>query len=409
MRNFPGFTNREAVQVAGNRMIPLNEAYRIIDSATKDLTREKEVIPLRKGIGRILASPAVSNCDLPPFNKSAVDGYAVMAGDNREYYNVSGRTLAGHTEAHPLTPGNAVKVMTGASVPENAGRVIMLEDACEENGGIRIKNLRRASNICKKGEDMRAGRIVLPEGRKITPLAIASLASCGVTEIMVAKKIKAAIISTGDELNDGTRDLPPGSIYDSNGPLLASLADRFEFDIVQETKTRDSAAAIRRKIDRALSSAEMVFISGGMSAGDSDFVPQAICELGLLLHFTRVSVKPGKPSGFASGDGKFVFGLPGNPVAVYLMFHLFALRAAANLLSFKASRFDRNVIVARNITRDTANRACFIPARMKQDGRVAPVPYHGSAHLCALLKADGFDFIPAGVHKETSNSSIKYY
>jgi len=183
----------------------------------------------------------------------------------------------------------------------------------------------------------------------------------------------------------------------SNGPLLALLAQRHGLHVACETRAADSLEDTRRTLSEALAVAPLVVLSGGVSAGDFDFVPPVMEELGLTSHFTRVASKPGKPLTLATGAGAVVLGLPGNPVAVYLMFHLFVLRAARRLMGLPAEPRKVALKLAASFERRKGVRAEHVPCRIDADGRVAALEYHGSAHLAALMEADGVFIVPRGV------------
>lgn len=327
-RRLPPALLREAVcdVLAKSAMITLHQAFEIVDETLADARVDGETIPVRSALGRVLYSEQVSRLDLPPFDKSAMDGYAVPADDIRDEYRLLETIAAGETGRAQLAPGCAVKVMTGAAVPEGTGRVIKVEDTESHNGLVHVRRHDSASNVCRKAEDIRRGQTVLAAGTTLGALEIANLIACGIIEVEVARRVRIAIISTGDELVDSPALLTSGKIMDCNGPLLAGLSKEFGLVVMSEACLPDDRGATVEGIRTALECADIVALSGGVSAGDFDHVGEALTDAGLNVHFSRVAVKPGLPMTYASKDERAVFGLPGNPVTAYLMFHLFVLR-----------------------------------------------------------------------------------
>ncbi len=260
-----------------------------------------------------------------------MDGYAVLDGDVRDAYKVLETVMAGSTPTAPLQAGAAVKVMTGAPVPSGAGRVIPVEHVRRQDDAIEIIRPTNDRNICPQGEDVRPGDMILRAGSRLGPLEIANLISCGITEVDVFRPIRLAVLSTGDEIVDDPRDLGPGKIMNANGPMLALLGRRYSMEIVMEKSIPDRRDATVEAISSACECTDLVLLSGGVSVGDYDFVGAALADAGLCVHFSAVAVKPGRPLTFATRPGAAVFGLPGNPVSVYVMFHLFVLRGRADV------------------------------------------------------------------------------
>lgn len=375
-------------------MISLEKALSIVDDSVGTRRVPTERIPVREAAGRILSADCVSAVDVPPFNKSAMDGYAVLPDDQHDRYRVVGVVSAGEPGVDTLEPGTTVKVMTGAPVPPPAHRVIRLEEAVEEDGYVRFDNPSAARNICKRAEDIAVGDTILTAGSRIGALEIANLIGGGISEVEVAARIRVAIVSTGDEIVDAPSKLSPGKIMNTNGPLLGELSRRCGLVVVSEEMAPDDPSRLTEVVGRCLDTADVVVLSGGVSVGDFDFVPEAIVASGLEIHFSRVATKPGKPSTFATGERGIFFGLPGNPVAVYLTFHLFVLRAVALLSGSTYAPRELKFRLAVDYAVRSSDRRAHIPCRISPNGFVEPVVYHGSAHLAALMKTDGFIIIP---------------
>ncbi len=391
-------------------MIPLEKALLIIDEFTPLLPSKADTVAAKNALGRRLAEDAVSALDVPPFDRSAVDGYALPDVSEIEY-KIAGTLSAGNAWNERLVKGECLKIMTGAPVPEGAAAVVMLEDVSEKDGAVSVEQSKIGlkSNISPRGEDVKSGGIVLKKGAKIDAAAIGLLVSCGIGEVKVFPEIATAIISTGAEIVREVSEISPGKIMNSNGPMLAALCAENGLRLAGEAAVGDGVAETEGAIRSALDVADLVLLSGGVSAGEFDCVPEALTNAGFDIHFRKVAVKPGKPAVFATSGNKVAFGLPGNPVAVYLMFHMMALRAAARMHG--AARRQRIVTtgIGRDLTRKSAARAEFVPASGGDNGYFYPLEYHGSAHLAAAVSAGGFIFFPAGATHIAAGSDVRVY
>lgn len=378
-------------------MILLEDAFALLRSKIGDHRVPTETLAVRQAANRVVASDQRSKVQLPPFNKAAVDGYAIVGGDPHDEYSVAGVVVAGQPGIDTLEPGTAVKVMTGAPVPSGTAKVIMVEHATERNGRVRFDGYGAGNNICRIAEDVDLGQTIVTAGTRLGPLHIANLISCGISEVEVARQVRVAIFSTGDEIVESFEQLSPGKIMNTNGPLLSALGHRWGMAVVAECAVPDDRAKLKEALERESTTADMVVLSGGVSEGDYDFVPEVITDCGYQIHFSRVAVKPGLPTAFATRGKSILFGLPGNPVAVYVMFHLLVLRAVETLSGGTCRVPEMKVRLASEVTRRSAARTEFCPCRILDDGRAEKTAYHGSAHLTALMESDGFLVIPNGV------------
>ncbi len=380
-------------------MIPFESAMSLLQEKLEPHRLPAERISVQSAAGRFLSSDVRSRIDLPPFDKSAMDGYAVPPGDFGGEFEVKGIVPAGKPAGSALAPGTVVKVMTGAPVPPGTERVIIVEQAVEKDGRVRFENPSTRTNIRRQAENLAAGDTILKAGARVGPLEIANLIDCGISEIEVARQASLYILITGDEVVDSFDQLTPGKIMNTNGPLVARLSDRFGLRIAGEEIVPDDPALLRAALERAKAAADIVVVTGGLSVGDFDFVPQVITDSGMEIHFSRVAIQPGKPLTFATDDTTLLFGLPGNPVSVYLMFHLVVFRAVAVISG--GDFVPRSVMVrlAEPFQRRSGKRAAYQPYRLSADGLAVPVDYHGSGHLSALIQADGFIKVPQGVTK----------
>ena len=376
--------------------------------------RKADMLPPAEAVGRVLLAEQRSRLDLPPFDKSAMDGYAIRAGDQRREYRLLAAVAAGQAPAEPLVPGSAVKVMTGAPVPQGSGLVIKREHAEELGSAVRVLRHGDEPNICRRGEDMRAGDVILPAGRVLTAADAANLVSCGIVEVSVAEPVRLAIISTGDEIVDDPARIVPGKIMNSNGPMLAALAVQWGMDAVRVLHVPDDLAATVAALQESLAAADIVVVCGGVSVGDFDYVLAAMDEAGLTVQFNSVAIKPGRPTVLATprpGQGnraRAVFGLPGNPLSVFVTFHVFVLRAAAVLRGSPWPLRQIRLPLGQPLSRRKADRLEFIPAALGNDGLVSRVECHGAAHLLALAGADGLLQVPIGVRELSAGETVLF-
>lgn len=392
------------------KMISFFKACEIIERTLFGINLAVETIDVRKAIGRTVVEDCKSILDLPPFDKSAMDGYAVLANDEREEYKLLEVIPAGSIGKRKLEPGTTVKVMTGAAVPEGAGRVIMVEDTKEVDGKVHIisDSGSKRTNVCQKGEDIRSGDLILKAPAVLGVLEVANLISAGITEVKVTRPICVSILSTGDEIVDSVEHLKPGKIMNSNGPMLEALCRENNLKVVDSKIVPDDYETTVSTIKAALGKADIVLISGGVSVGDFDFVCDAMAETGLKVHFSSVAIKPGKPMTFATAEEKVALGLPGNPVSVYMMFHLFVLRAAYLITGRKFKLRSTSLPIEKSYKRRRSERVSFVPARLTCKGSIEPVEYHGSAHLSALLDSDGFFVVPEGITQLSAGDNVNF-
>lgn len=398
-------------------MPTLSQAFAILDEVISSIDPPAvEELSISQCRRRFLAKAQRAKVDLPAFNKSAMDGYAILDADRKadvREYRVIEIVAAGAIPTQSLQPGTTIKVMTGAPVPKGAQVIVPHEMTAAiaelQDQKIKILSWPQSNNICLQGEDMKIGDLVLERGCALNPVAIANLAASGITKVPVYRRLKAAIISTGSEIVDDFAKLNGSKIMNSNGPMLAALCDQYGIEVEKNVIAADDFDTIRQTIKEALLSADMILLSGGVSAGDFDFVNDALRKLEGEIHFSSVDMKPGKPTVFATisaaaddsaknnAQQKILFGLPGNPVAVFLAFHLFVLRAVRALCGGMPYKAHINFPLAKKFQRRETARVAYIPCRLEPNGTITPVDFHGSAHLAALLNCDGFLVVPKGV------------
>ena len=285
-----------------SEMISLAEALDIVERKMSGIALPAEIVSVRQALGRVIIEDQTARIDVPPFNKSAMDGYAIGAGDELEEYTVIETVPAGCVSKKKLASGTAIKVMTGAPVPDGTAKVITIEQTRLSDGKVYILSHKEKNNICPKGQDIRAGDIILSAPSALGPLEIANLIAVGITSVKVTRPVSVAILATGDEIANTPENLEPGKIMNSNGPMLECLCKKYSLVIVLNRIVPDNRDTIASALHEALEQADIIILSGGVSVGDYDYVTDAINHLGLNLHFNRIAVKPGKHMIFASLD-----------------------------------------------------------------------------------------------------------
>jgi molybdopterin molybdotransferase len=375
-------------------MIPVDAALEIVLKHTPSLGAEE--IPLADALGRILAEDVITDSDLPPFDRSAMDGYAVRASDVAAapvVLDVAGQIRAGQWPDQPLRPGQAVQVMPGAPVPMGATAVQPVEKTRAIDGGRRVEILEAVAtgaHIARQGAEGHAGDEVLARGGTIDPAAVAVLASVGKAKVRVGRRPTVSVLITGDELVDVWDAPSRGQIRNSNGYALMAQARWAGADARSLGVVPDQAPLIAQAV-RAGFASDVLVISGGVSAGAFDLVEEVLARFDVGFLFTKVAIKPGAPLVFGRRGDKLVFGLPGNPVSAQVTFDLFA-RAA--LLRMQGARVVTRPTVEVELLESVTNRSGrrnHLPARVRFDGGrlvASPLRSVGSADVVAHARAN---------------------
>jgi molybdopterin molybdotransferase len=369
----------------------LSYAEALAALAALEVVERTELRPLREAAGCILAAPVRIDRDQPGFDRATMDGYAVRLDGDRARFPVVATVTAGEAFDGALAPGQALRIMTGAPCPPDVTVVpIELTDGGLDEVQVRERGaLAPGRNIAWRGEDARAGDVVLEAGTRLAAATLSAAAMAGARELEVYRAPRVGVVTTGDEVGqDG-----PAGIRDSNGPLLAGFLGALGCPFAR-AHAPDDAAALERALATAAGDAEVVVTVGGVSMGAKDFIPGAAARLGYETVFHKVAVQPGKPIFAArSAAGRLLVGLPGNPVSVLATAHLFLLPALGRFLGGWLPAWLELPLASAFAQR--GDRHLFLPATLG-DGGVRPVAWNGSGDLLAAAAGDGLVDLPPG-------------
>ncbi len=384
-------------------MITVTELWTRLDTLAAPLPSER--IPLFSSRGRIIAEPILAPEDQPPFNRSAIDGYLVHADQTTALVTLFG-TLTPGSPPPPAAPaiGTALRILTGSALPPESAALVMQEDTRPgpTSGQIELLQLPSTRHIRPRASQARAGDRLITSGQRLTPGALALLASLGVTHPLVYRRARVAHLVTGGELVAPDAIPQPGQIRDSNSTLIAALLAEAGADLCWHRRVADSRTTTAEALADALTSpADIILISGGASVGDHDHTGSLLAEFGFNIHCDKVSSRPGKPFIAASRDGRLAFGLPGNPLAHFVCFHLFVKRVLACLAGISPTTLVRAQL-GEGAAIDGNPRETWWPAYFTPNNTpgaaivVTPLPWRDSSDLTALAVADALVRIPAG-------------
>jgi molybdopterin molybdotransferase len=388
-------------------LLPVAEMERLIAERVMPIA-ETESIMLHAACGRVLASDVIAPLDLPPFDNSAVDGYAVRHADlsasGETRLTLAGRLTAGSAAREPIGPGQAVRIFTGAPMPPGADTVFMQEDVRVEGNSIVVPpGLPSGANRRRAGEDARKGSVVLPAGRRLAAQDIALAAAVGVKQLTVRRRIKVALFSTGDEIVEPGASRPEPALFDANRYLLSAMLERLSAEVTDLGILRDEPVSLASAIGAAAATHDLVITSGGVSTGEADHVRQAVERIGKLV-FWRVGIKPGRPvtmavlPGVEPGSGAAFIGLPGNPVAVFVTF----VRVVRPLL-LRLAGAEPEPLIALPVTAGFSYRKkkgrreyVRVALRTRADGSIEAVKYpqDGAGVITSLTETDGLVELP---------------
>ncbi|HZS64152.1 MAG TPA: gephyrin-like molybdotransferase Glp [Xanthobacteraceae bacterium] len=374
-----------------------------------------ETAALRQADRRVLAEDVIAPVNLPPFDNSAVDGYAVRHADLQPAAEtsllVAGRVAAGHS-AEALGAGRAIRIFTGAPMPHGADTVFMQEDCRREGDKVILPaGLKRGANRRLAGEDIKAGAVALPAGRLLSPADVALAAAIGVTSLPVRRRLRIALFSTGDEIVEPGATRPAAALYDANRYLLADLIGRLGGETTDLGIVRDDPEALKRAIGEAATDHDLILTSGGVSTGEADHVRTAVEAIGTLV-FWRVAIKPGRPVAMGVIKGAAFAGLPGNPVAAFVTFVRVVRPLMLRLGGASPAPLLPLPVKASFGYRKKAGRREYVRVRLRRaaDGSLEAVkhPQEGAGVITSLTETDGLAELADDVTSIEPGASIGF-
>jgi molybdopterin molybdotransferase len=372
-------------------MISVEKASQIISENTQ-LPNKSIDINLIDALGYVLFQDVLSPINMPPFRQSAMDGYALQLHDAKTY-SLIGEIKAGDAHQLHLKPGDAVRIFTGAPVPESANAVVMQEKTSSKNQTLIIEsNVVKNENIRPLGEQVLEGHIALKKGVKLTAAAIAYLTTLGVTQVMVYKKPSIAIVVTGNELVKAGQPLQYGQIYESNAIMLISALKQAGYSNMSTHIVSDHYKKTLQVLKGVIHENDVILVSGGISVGEYDFVGNALKELGVVEHFYKVNQKPGKPLFFGKKDEKITFALPGNPAASLSCFYIYVIAAIEKLSGNSNFKLNRVKAVSKSDFIKKGDRAQFLKA-IYNDGKVEILEGQNSSMLHTFALANALVYV----------------
>ncbi len=386
-------------------MVTINEALDIIKREV--IPTKKEIVPIEEALFRICAIDIFAQFPLPRFNNSAMDGYVVTLLDVGKSLKVVDTILAGDNRNLVLEKDTTIKIMTGAKMPKNGGAVVPIEDV-ELNGEfVKFPNeIKKDANIRFVGEDIKDGELLIKKGEQLSSYKIGLLASQGITHIEVFKRVKVSIFATGEELKfHFEHNLEAGSIYNSNTPTLIARAKELGCDVSFIGGTKDSISSIKEAITNSLG-ADLIITSGGVSVGDADFTKEAFCELGFIEFFSKIKIKPGKPTLFGKIDNSYVLNLPGNPLASSLIFEIFGKTLIAYLAG-SSNTVNPYRVKLKESFKNKKGVPTVIPIIF--NGESLTIPTKKSPGMVNVMpKCDGFVVLDENVEFVEANETLKF-
>jgi len=377
-------------------MLAFEQALKIVLDAARPLDGER--VAIDQALNRILAEDVKSDVDMPPFDKSAMDGYACRRTDLGRELTIIETIPAGSAPTKSIGENQCAKIMTGAMVPPGADCVIMQEFTENPTAQtVRFTGKTTADNICFKAEDVRAGDIVVSKGTRLGAEHVALLASVGCVQPLVTRKPKVGIIATGDELVEPAEKPTGSQIRNSNSYQLVAQTVQAGSLPHYYGIASDTEQAIDTMFKKAVAETDVILLSGGVSVGEFDLVPGILKKNNIKLAFEKIAIKPGKPTVFGASDQVFCFGLPGNPVSTFVIFEILVKPFLYKMMGYDYKPRVLPMRLENTILRKRPDRESWMPVAFTGNGAVRPIEYHGSAHIAALGSADGLISVPAEV------------
>jgi molybdopterin molybdotransferase len=398
----------------GGALLTVADALAEIEARVAPVV-ETETVPLTAAAGRILARDVIATMNLPPHDNSAVDGYAVahadLIPDHDTVMPVTGRAAAGHPLERPARRGEAIRIFTGAPMPDGTDTVMMQEDCTFEDGRVRLRpGIRRGANRRHAGEDVTEGEVALPAGQRLRAPDLGLAAALGRHELCVFRPLRVALLSTGDEVRDPGAPLPQGAIYDANRFMLAALLTGLGCAVSDLGIRPDREAALVDALAAASAQHDLIVTSGGVSTGEEDHVKSAVGRLG-ALHFWRLAIKPGRPIALGQVGGVPLIGLPGNPVAVIVTFLVLARPLIAKLAGATVCEPRLFPVQAGFGYRKKPGRREYLRVSLKRNGDAyVAVKYarDGAGILSSVVRSDGLVILDEAASELTVGTTVDF-
>jgi len=379
------------------QLLPVADAIARMQAAVSPVT-ETQTLPLEQLLDRVNAEPLRAGFNVPGYDNSAMDGYAFDADNNLDTLTLVGQSLAGHPFYGTIKPGECVRITTGATIPNGANTVIMQENTRAVGNQVQLLSTPKANaNIRRAGEDMTLGQTIFTAGHRFGPVDIALLASLGLAQVSVKRRLKVAVLSTGDELTPPGQPLADGHIYDSNRYGIIAMLKRLNAEVIDIGLVADQPDLIRAALTRAATEADAIVSSGGVSVGDADYVKDILAEMG-QVDFWKVAIKPGKPFAFGAIGATTFFGLPGNPVSAIVTLHQLALPVLQVMSGAQPEPPLQLTVKALEGYRKRPGRCDFQRARVYSAGeknRITSTGAQGSGVLTSFVGANAYAMLEA--------------
>lgn len=386
-------------------MISIEEAISLVKKHTKPLLKET-VKSVEKAGGYILFNDVLSPINMPPFRQSAMDGYALNLYEDLTYKLID-EVKAGDGHQPVIKKGEAVRIFTGAPVPDTANAIMMQERVIAEGNSIKIEHtIEQEQNIRPLGEQVKTGEVALKKGTKLTPAAIGYLTSLGITHVSVYKKPSIALITTGNELIKAGEPLSYGKIYESNSTMLQNALYNLKFYDITLHKVKDNYEKTKTKLQSVINDNDLVIATGGISVGDYDFVGKALKELQTEQIFYKVKQKPGKPLFFGKKDDTLIFALPGNPAAALSCFYVYVNMALQKMMDREVIELPRVKAKSNSSFTKKGDRPQFLKG-IYNKGKIEILDGQNSSMLQTFALSNALVIVPADVNNIELNDDIE--
>jgi len=370
-------------------MISVSDAKKILNERSPALP--SEAVNVQDAAGRVTAADVLSEMDVPSFDNSAMDGYALRFDSGKMRYSVTRHILAGDTSKHVLSPGETARIFTGAPLPEGADTVIQQELIISENGSITFntQEITKGANVRLKGAQCKAGDVIVKSESFITPGLVALLCSVGITKVKVYRQPAVKVIVTGNELRNPGEPLRHGEIYNTNQPAVLAYLKMLGITRMDAVQVKDDPKQLRQEIANSLAEYDALILTGGISVGEHDYVQQILLNESVETLFYKIKQKPGKPMYAGMKNGKMIFGLPGNPAAVVTCFNQYVKPALLSMMGHRAPFAPSAMLPLAHDWEKKGTLANILQARVS-NGEVTLLPGQASFNLLPFAEANAF-------------------